>query len=220
MESYLEEISKSSLFEGIQRKDLKPMLQCIGGYIKTYQKGEFITLTNEEIKRVGIVLGGTVHMIKEDVWGHKTILTFIQEGELFGETFACGNAFVSTVTFLSAEDSTVLFLPFYKVIKSCTKACEFHHRLIQNMVTLIAVKNTQLMEKVEITSKKTLREKILSYLSFQAQKNHCDAFEIPLKRTELADYLCADRSALTRELQNMKADGLILFDKNTFRLLK
>ena len=75
------------------------------------------------------------------------------------------------------------------------------------------------MEKIEVTSKKSLREKILAYLSIQSQRNNSTYFEIPLGRVELAEYLCADRSALTRELNNMRNEGIIDFDKNTFRIL-
>lgn len=87
------------------------------------------------------------------------------------------------------------------------------------MVHIIASKNRDLMRKVEIISKKTLREKILAYLSIQAQLQKSRYFEIPLGRVELAEYLCADRSAVTRELAKMKEHGLIDYDKNCFRIL-
>ena len=84
---------------------------------------------------------------------------------------------------------------------------------------MLTEKNRMLMEKLEITSKRTLREKILAYLSLTAERSGKDYFEIPLGRVALAEYLCADRSALTRELNNMRSDGLIDFDKNTFRII-
>lgn len=220
MKGFSNEIYDIPLFAGIPKEDFEKMLNCIGSYVKTYNKGEFISLTNEPVKQVGIVLNGTVHMIKEDLWGNKTILSFIKETDLFGETFVCGNKNVSIVTFLAAAKTKILFLPFNRVMHSCTLACTFHHRLIENMVTLIANKNVQLMEKLDILSKKTLREKIMTYLSGQAQLTNRKYFEIPIGRIELANYLCADRSSLTRELCNMKADGFIDFEKNTFRLLK
>lgn len=98
-------------------------------------------------------------------------------------------------------------------------SCPFHHRLIENMVKLIGDKNVQLMQKIEVISKKTLREKILAYLRSQAPEDSNCRFTIPLGRLELADYLCADRSALTRELAHMKTDGLIWYEKNEFQLL-
>ena len=138
---------------------------------------------------------------------------------MFGETFACSEDTKSVVTFTAAEDTQVLFVPFYKIMHTCSMACEFHQRLVENMVRIIAAKNRELLRKVEIISKKTLREKILTYLSAQAQIQGTRYFEIPLGRLELAEYLCADRSALTRELASMKADGLIDYDKNLFRIL-
>jgi CRP-like cAMP-binding protein len=102
---------------------------------------------------------------------------------------------------------------------TCTNACAFHHKLIENMVQLIADKNQELMRKVEVVTKKTLREKILAYLSQQAQLEGGSYFEIPLGRIELAEYLCADRSSLTRELNAMKEEGILDYDRNMFRLL-
>jgi CRP-like cAMP-binding protein len=87
------------------------------------------------------------------------------------------------------------------------------------MVKIIADKNRDLMQKVDVVSKRTIREKLLAYLSIQAQVQNSRYFEIPLGRVELAEYLCVDRSALTRELAKMKEDGLIDYDKNCFRIL-
>lgn len=218
MKENMAQIHSFPLFKGIRSEDLAPMLSCLGSYFRCYKKGELIFLSDAAIKCVGIIMSGTVHMIKEDILGNKTVLTFLKQGELFGETFACGSSHTSSVTFYNATDCRVLFLPFHKIVNSCNMSCIFHHRLIENMVGLIADKNAQLMEKIEITSKKSLRDKIVTYLTLQSQFHHSDYFEIPLARLELADYLCADRSALTRELNSMKAEGLIDFDKNTFHL--
>ena len=220
MREYVKETHHAPLFSGIKIEELDAMLTCIGSYIRQYKKGEFILLSEESVQAVGLVLEGTIHMIKEDIWGNKAILTMIQRHGLFGETFACGSQLNSAVSFYSATNCRVLYLPFYKVIHACNLSCIFHHRLIENMVRLIADKNAQLMEKVEIISKKTLRDKILTYLSLQAQIHKKNEFEIPFGRLELADYLCADRSALTRELNSMKKDGVIDFEKNHFQILK
>ena len=209
----------SPLFDGIERGNMDAMLGCTGYHIGIYQKGQIIILEEEHIHHVGIVLSGAVDMIKEDVWGNKTILTRMGKNELFGETFACGDDNRSAVTFVAPEDTQVLFLPFHRMMHTCTNACAFHQKLVENMVRIIANKNRDLMRKVEIISKKTLREKILTYLSIQSQAQNSRYFSIPLSRQELAAYLSADRTALARELGNMKADGLIDFDKNMFRIL-
>lgn len=211
--------TNSPLFAWIKPEDLDAMLVCLGYQVRTFCKGETIVMEEEDIKYIGIILDGAVDMIKEDLWGNKTMLVRMRKDELFGETFACGQDSLSVVTFVVAEDASILFLPFDRVMHTCTMTCVFHHRLVENMVHIIASKNRDLMRKVEVISKKTLREKLLAYLSIQSELHQSRYFEIPLGRVELADYLCADRSALTRELANMKADGLIDYDKNMFRIL-
>lgn len=207
------------LFTGIREEDLPAMLNCLGSFQKNYQKDEIILSESNEVRSVGILLSGIVHMIKEDADGYQTLLVTMKKGELFGESFSCGSHLDARVSFFAAAPCSVLFLPFYKVIHSCKMTCTFHHRLIENMVRLISDKNVQLMQKIEVISKKTLREKIMAYLQNQSLEQNRRHFTIPLGRLELAEYLCADRSALTRELSNMKKDGLIWYEKNNFKLL-
>ena len=209
----------SPLFAGISPEELDTMLGCIGFHVNRYPKGAVIALEEEHIRYIGIVLDGSVDMVKEDLWGNRTLLLRFRKDELFGETFACGADTRSIVTYTAAKDSRIFFLPFEKVLRSCSNACVFHHRLIENMVEVIAGTHLNLLHKLNIISKKSLREKILTYLSLQAQEQGSRDFSLPLKRLELAEYLCADRSALTRELKNMKAEGLIDYDRNRFRIM-
>lgn len=209
---------QNRLFDGIRDEDKPSMLGCIGYHVGSFSKGEIVAFEGENLKHIGIVLSGCVDMVKEDLWGNKTMLLRLHKNEIFGETFACGDDAMAVVTFLVSEDSKILFLPFDRVMHSCTMACEFHHRLVENMVRIIANKNRDLMRKIEVVSKRTIREKILAYLSIQAQNRGTRYFEIPLGRMELAEYLCVDRSALTRELAKMKEEGLIDYDRNCFRI--
>lgn len=207
------------IFEGIREEELPVMLSCLGSFEKKYQKHEIILLESNEIRSVGLILSGAVHMVKEDSRGGGTLLLAMREGGLFGESFSCGSHPDARVSFVAAAPCTVLFLPYDKIIHSCKMRCAFHHRMIENMVRLIGDKNVQLMQKIDIISKKTLREKILAYLENQALEQNAKSFTIPIGRVELSEYLCADRSALTRELSHMARDGLIQYEKNDFRLL-
>lgn len=217
---YLSELKTMKLFYGIQESEMTAMLGCIGAYLKEYKKNQYIITLEENVEAVGILLSGKVDVIKEDLWGNKTLLVSMQKGELFGESFSCGIVKNATVSFVADTASMILFLPFSRILRTCNMSCKFHHRLIENMVTVIAEKNIVLMDKVDILSKKTLREKIATYLLQEASKQQSLYFDIPLGRVQLAEYLCVDRSALTRELNTMKAEGYIDFDKNTFRVLK
>ncbi len=218
MKDLINEVN-SPLFDGISPEDRKAVLGCIGYHIGAFRKGDIVAFEEETIRHIGILLSGAVDMVKEDLWGNKTMLVRIRKNQLFGETFACGEDNLSVVTFMVCEDAKILFIPFDRCVHSCTMACAFHHRLIENMVHIIANKNRDLIRKVEVVSKRTIREKLLAYLSIQAQVHESRYFEIPLGRVELAEYLCVDRSALTRELVKMKDDGLIDYDRNCFRIL-
>lgn len=216
---YLGIMKSLPLFHGIQEKELESMLNCLTYTIVKYKKGETIAISDAPIKTIGIVLEGCVQMVKEDLWGDKSILTFMQVGDVFGETFACGNNFISTVTFLSSRNSTIIYMPFHRVMNQCSHACIFHHMLIENMVKMIADKNVRLMRKVEIVSQKTLRKRILTFLNIESSLQNSHLIHLSMGRMELAEYLSTDRSALTRELNHMKQEGLIDFHKNSFQIL-
>lgn len=217
MQEILRMKEKIRLFDGIDSAELAPMLKCLCSYKKSVKKNTYFSIEEDEIQSIGVVLSGTIHMIKEDLWGNKMLITPIKEGELFGETYICSKRLTSTVSFQAVTCCNVLFIPFQKVINTCSKSCTFHHKLIENMMVLVAEKNLKLIKKIEVTSKKTIREKFLSYLFSQVQTNE-NQIEIPLTRIELADYLSCNRSALTRELAKMKEEGIIDYDKNKFYL--
>lgn len=210
--------SQIPLFEGISTENLNELLHCLHNFVREYKKGEVIIIEEENIQNIGIVLCGMVHMLKYDYWGRQTMLAYMSEGELFGEVFAVQKMNNSQVSFVAATDCQVLFLRAANIIHTCHRACPFHHKLSENMFNLLGQKSVKLMERIEVASKSTLREKILSYLSMQAQKAGSSKFEIPLNRSALADYLDSNRSAMTRELFAMKDEGLIDFEKNEFTL--
>ena len=210
---------QSPLFEGISAEERVTMLGCFGYYLGSFQKGEPVAMEGSYIRHFGVVLSGSVDMIKEDIWGNRTLLIRSKKDDVFGETFACGEDKLSNVLFLASEDTSVLFLSFDRVMHNCSNACNCHRKISDNMVRVIAAKNRELMRKVEVVSKRSIREKVLSYLSLLAQSQGNRYVEVPMGRIELAEYLCVDRSALTRELAKMQEEGIIDYDKNIFRVL-
>ncbi len=213
------QITNFPLFDGIRQQDLEAMLHCLGAFCRDYKKSEILILEKSYMKNIGIVVSGSIQMIKEDVWGNQALLVKMKPAEIFGETFVCGTHPLAKVSFSAVSDSKVLFLPFYKVIGICNLSCVFHHRLIENMMKAIADKNIRLIEKIEVTSKKSLRDKIMTYLLQEAERAGKNTIFIPMNRKELADYLCADRSAVARELAAMREEGLLEFEKRKFHLL-
>ena len=210
--------SQLPIFANIDSASIEALLSCTGARTAKYARGELIFLENDDIRSIGVVLSGSVCMIKEDRDGNRTLLVTIKERELFGESFACRIDCGSEVSFEAASPCEVMFLPFNRVLHTCSLACAFHHRLIENMVQIIAGKNQRLMEKIEIVSQKTLRGKLKLFLELESARRGSRSFELDMNRSELAEYLCADRSAMTRELGAMREEGLIAFERNSFSL--
>lgn len=208
--------SKIPLFSGISEENLKKLMVCLHSFEKSFRKGEIIIMDREKVHYVGIVLKGRVNLFKDDIWGNRTLLSYTEEGDMFGESFAVQKETSSYVTFVAACDTDVLFVAAWNVVHNCPRGCSFHTQLTQNMFDLVGRKTVSLMERIEISSKASLREKILAYLSMQAQKQNSRYIQLSIGRMELAAYLGANRSALTRELNAMRDDGLIDFDRNTF----
>lgn len=212
--------SRIPLFSGISEENLKKLMVCLHSFEKSFRKGEIIIMDREKVRYVGIVLKGRVNLFKDDIWGNRTLLSYTEEGDMFGESFAVQKETASYVSFEAAAETDVLFVAAWNVVHNCPRGCSFHTQLTQNMFDLVGQKNVRLMERIEISSKSSLREKILAYLSMQAQKQSSRYIHLPIGRLELAAYLGANRSALTRELNAMRDDGLIDFDRNTFLIKK
>lgn len=208
------------LFAGIGDGEFPALLACVGARRESYRKGDFIFLNGNLVDTIGIVLSGRAQIVKEDVFGNRAILNDLGPRAVFGESFVCGGSFTLTMSVQAAHDSEILFLPFDRVMHICPSACGFHNTLIRNMVQMIAKKNIHLMEKLEITTKHSLREKILAYLSQLSQEQGSTTVTSPLGRVDLADFLGADRSSLTRELNGMQRAGIIAYDKNTYTIQK
>lgn len=167
---------------------------------------------------MGLVLEGAVHIIKEDFWGNRSIIARIGPGELFAEAFSCAEIPSLPVSAAAVTDCTVLSINYRKIITVCSHACVFHTRLIHNMLHILALKNQMLMDKLGYLTKRTTREKLLSYLSAQAVQTGSSRFFIPFDRQELADFLCVERSAMSAELSRLKKEGLLDYRKNEFTL--
>lgn len=219
MKKYLPLLKRSELFHNIAEEEIESMLSCLMAEKKSYQKGECIFRQGEQIPALALLLEGNVHIQKEDYWGNLSILNEIVEGEVFGEVYACLGKEEILHNAIAVKESAVLLLNIHKILTVCPSACPFHGQLIQNLLTVMASKNKVLTQKLEHMSKRTTREKLLSYLSEQTIKAGSSSFDISFNRQQLADYLSVDRSAMSNELCKMRDEGMLSFHKNHFELL-
>jgi CRP-like cAMP-binding protein len=216
LKHFLPVLSRCRLFEGIEPKTIAALLGCIRHSEKKYRRNSFVLLEDDKPKSIGIVLSGLLHIVRDDYWGNRDIVSVVEPGELFAEAFVCGGAEKLPVSVIAAEPSEIMRLDFTRITTVCSSACAFHTRLIQNMISTLAQKNIQLMEKIECLGRRSTRSKVLSYLSACAKRQKSGDVEIPFNRQELADYLSVDRSALSAELCRMRDEGLLTFHKNKF----
>ena len=219
MKNYLDVLKTVRLFKGIEEADLQPLLSCLAAKSVRFEKGQTVFSSGESIEKFGIVLSGQVQVVQDDYYGNRSILGKIDIGNLFGESFACAEIKTLPVSVITMSESELLFIDCHRLAVPCAKACGFHSRLIQNMLSIVSVKNISLTQKIEFTSKRTTREKLLAYLSAEAKKSGSSHFCIPFNRQELADYLSVERSAMSAELSKLRNDGVLKFHKNQFDLL-
>lgn len=207
------------LFEGIREADLMGMLGCLGAVPMHVKKGQNVFSEGDQAVRVGIVLEGKLLLLREDYFGNRSIFGQVLPGQLFGETYAFSHAQSLPVTVSAEEDSRLLLLDSRRITTCCSNACEFHNRVIYNLLRLVADKNLLLHQKLQITSQRTTADKLMAYLSQQAKLHNSPTFTIPYDRQALADYLEVDRSGLSTEIGKLKKQGILSCEKNRFTLL-
>jgi len=214
----LEILRTCPFFAGISDEQLESLRTCLSAKKRKYRRDEFICLAEERAVFVGVVLSGGANIISDDFWGNRTIITNVEPGELFGEAFSCAGVERLPVSVVATQPTEILLIDYKRIITTCSSTCVFHAQLISNMLQILAGKNIMLVNKMEYLSKRTTREKLLAFLSSIATQSKSGEIVIPFSRQELADFLCVERSALSRELGFMKRDGLIDFERNRFWL--
>lgn len=219
MREYLEVLKKTQLFKGIEGQDILATLNCLNAKIKTYKKNEYIWLGQTKVDHVGVVLDGEVLIVQEDIYGNRSILSNVRVGDSFAEALACSDKANVPISIVAMSACKVMLLEYRRIVTVCSSACLFHNKMIENMLMILANKNILLNSKVNYISKRTTREKLLAYFSDLATSNGSKNFRVPFDRQALADYLCVERSAMSKELGKMKAEGLLAFEKNEFELL-
>ena len=218
MKKYLNLLRNCALFKGIDEQDIPGLLGCLGAKQNSCGKGQSVLVEGAPADFFGIVLEGSLQVVREDYYGNRSLLAVVYPGELFAEAFACAGEEHIPVSVLAAEDSRVLMVKCHRVLTLCGNACGFHSRLVSNLLQVVAQKNLTLNRKIEFMSRKTTREKLMAYLLWQAKEKDSREFTIPYDRQALADYLGVERSAMSAELSKLRADGYVEYKKNRFCL--
>lgn len=211
-------LSDTQLFRGLKEEEISSLLSCLSAKERKYQKGETILSEGSITDSIGIVLSGMAVISCNDIWGNASVLGNVVPGSVFAEVYACIPGQPMLVTVSAVEETSVLFLKIGRVLSPCTNACQFHTKLVGNLLTICAHKSLLLSQRIQHTSSKSVRGRLMSYFSECARRSGSNSFMIPYNRQQLADYLNVDRSTMCNELSKMQKDGLIEYKKNQFLL--
>ena len=208
----------TALFRDMTREELSEMSALGALRERAFSRGETILHAGARVSELGVVLSGLVHIESVDYWGNRSILGAVAPGEVFAESYAvCGEKLM--VSAVAAEDTRVLFADLERLLAPDNAACPWQAKLLRALTALCARKNLALSSRIFSTTPKTVRGRLLTFLSEQVVKNGGTKFSVPFDRQQMADYLNLDRSALSKELGKMRDEGLLEFRKNRFRLL-
>ena len=219
MKDFFDILRECPLFDRIGDESLKEMLGCLNAKERSYKKGDAVFAEGDKAKYLGIVLEGSVQLVRVDYYGNRSILANIEPPQLFGEAFACAGLKSLPVDAVAATDTRIMLLDAQRIARPCGNACPCHGQTILNLLHIVAKKNLVLHQKIEITSKRSTREKLMTYLLLQAKNAKSHTFTVPYDRQELADYLEVDRSGLSAEISKLRNEKVLECRRSTFTLL-
>lgn len=218
IEKYLPLLRTTRFFSRIEDKNIIEVFNTLEGTIKEYKGDSMIYRCGDTLNKLHLLLEGDMFLIRDDAWGNSNILVRIEPGQCFGISHTLSEDEIVTYNALTKHGCIVMILDKKKLMSPFGGNYSIQEQLIKNIINILVNRNMYLSLKIEHLSQRKTRDKIISYLSYESQKQNCMDFYIPYSRRQLAEYLCVDRSALSNELCKLRDEGLIEFDKNYFIL--
>lgn len=218
MKKYLPVLKHCPFFAGMDEGEILSILNCVDAKIRTFDHDEYIFRAGDSTASMGVILSGSVLVIQEDLWGAPEYHVQNRSRRLLCGTLRRNARFRFEHQRGNRRPSETLMLNINRLLTVCPTACTHHNRLIRNLVSVLAEKVLQFNEKITHMSKRTTREKLLSYLSSESIRQGSLSFDIPYDRQQLADYLCVERAAMSAELSKLQKEGLLTTRKNHFEL--
>lgn len=212
---------KCALFAGVPGAQVGALCRCLGGTCRRYRRGEVLLLAGYENRSIGIVLRGRIEAVKTFADGRQLCMAQMGPGGVFGDVMAASHKVKSPVTVLAQQNCEAMWLPYEALLAPPQGADGAQHalrvRVLRNLVELMSVKYFQLDQRVELLMLRRVRDKVLWYV--RSLPAGADGWRVtPYARGPLAEYLGCERSALCRELTNMRRDGVLQAEGRRFRL--
>ena len=218
---YVNKLKDIKLFDGFSEEGLSVFLNSINNKILTLKKGDLVFSEGDEFSNLCILLEGEILLTNSDEYGNRNVIDIISENQMFAEVFSFTSKKQSPVTAQASSESLIFLIDTKDLIsiKNDNKILVDKHIIVSNLLNIFADKNLILLSKIEVISRRNIRDKIMHFLELQRQKSAKNIFNIPYSRKDMADFLGVDRSALSRELSRLKEENIIDFEKNTFKII-
>lgn len=218
MKQYIPFLKKIPLFSPLDEEGISHVLTCLEAHIATFDKKELLYAPFDPITYAGVVLEGEIvaNMLNSD--GNEFGVRHFFSGDIFGESYSCVPHCPTPLQIIACKKSTILFLKFSNLFQPYTANCPYASRITANLLLATAQSNILQNLKIKILTQKHIRERILSYLYNCGASRSNPTVYLPFNRQEFANYLGVERSALSRELSNMRQDGIITFRKNVISI--
>lgn len=216
---HFEDLQKTKIFSSCTEFECQAMMYCFKTRFKYFEKNQHIVEQGESMEDIVLIVKGSAIAENMDVMGNISILGEFNRGEVYGLEYAYTGDSIYKDSLIATKKTLVLFMNKHRVVTPCSNRCPRHEIVVKHIMQTVAETNIKLLDKLTHMSKKSTRDKLLSYLSSMSEKAKSEYFEIPFNKTELANYLSVDRSAMSTELSKMKEDGLIDYDKKRYRLI-
>lgn len=218
MEKYLPVLRSCPFFSGLSDREILSILHCVNGTVLSRPQGAYIFRAGDTTDVMGLVLSGSALIIQEDLWGHRNILSKCTAGDFFGEPYAAKPGAILNISVVTEKDCDILMLNIGHLMVTCPTPCPHHQKLIRNLVSVLSNKILIFNDKITHVSKRTTRDKLLSYLTSESIRHGSLSFDITFDRQQLADFLCVDRAAMSVELSKLQKEGLLKTNRNHFEL--
>ena len=211
--------SIDGIFSNIIASDLEQMQTCFDMRVRSYCSGERIVSFEEQSQNVGVLLSGTAAIMRVHADGGQTLMEYLRPGDVFGAVFFQYAVSPGSYSVYCKEAARIQFFDLHHVFSPCVRACSCHSQLIENFLLMLSRKAVVLSERLEILSRRTIRDKLKSYLYIMSAKSGSNTFALPFTLSMLAEYLCVDRSAMMRELKKLKEEGIVEIKKHMVHIL-
>ena len=219
MHRYIDILSNSELFTGICTENIGKILDYFNAKVSVFHEGEYIFKSNTYLNRIVICVEGSANIINTDFTGNEMIISHLESGGIFGEVHSLLPYDTPTVSVVALSPTTVVFIDIGCILSPTPEIGDCQSQLRSNIMRIMAKKLLHNARKLEHISRRSTRQKLLSFFTEQMNRHQSPAFDIPFTRQQLADYLAVDRSAMSSELSKMQKDGLIRYNLNHFELI-